>query len=228
MQSNTQLKEDEYSHNDYIIDEAVAESWSVKGFYDNAIKKDQEALADINGVPFPDEEEGDLAKAQIYQEIATLYSKQNRYVDTIVYQNAAIALGNRTENEHFICYAYYYLKAYDDAVRTCTDAIHHYPANLAAHYWRGVAYRDNGNVDAAFKDLTIVADSEHNFRTSAAIALSMIYFGKNDIAGYAYMELGQLEKALDDCKASLKYGSLPDAYRKQQELMKRLGAHGAN
>jgi len=35
-----------------------------------------------------------------------------------------------------------------------------------------------------------------------------------------------LKKALDDCTASLKYGNLPDAYRKQEELIKRLGAPG--
>ena len=38
------------------------------------------------------------------------------------------------------------------------------------------------------------------------------------------MELGDLQKALEDCTASLRYGSLPDAYRKQQELVKRLKA----
>ena len=38
------------------------------------------------------------------------------------------------------------------------------------------------------------------------------------------MQLGELEKALDDCTASLKFGSLPDAYRKQAELTKLLRA----
>jgi hypothetical protein len=40
------------------------------------------------------------------------------------------------------------------------------------------------------------------------------------------MQLGLLKKALDDCTQSLKYGSIPDAFRKEQELMKRLGAAG--
>jgi hypothetical protein len=44
---------------------------------------------------------------------------------------------------------------------------------------------------------------------------------------YAHMESGELLKALDDCKASLKYGNLPDAYRKQLELVKRLGTLGS-
>jgi hypothetical protein len=37
------------------------------------------------------------------------------------------------------------------------------------------------------------------------------------------MQLGDYAKALSDCTESLKYGSIPDAYRKQQELIKRLG-----
>jgi hypothetical protein len=45
---------------------------------------------------------------------------------------------------------------------------------------------------------------------------------------YAYMELGELQKALDDCTASLKYGAIPDAYRKQQELTRRLNVLGDN
>jgi hypothetical protein len=40
---------------------------------------------------------------------------------------------------------------------------------------------------------------------------------------YAYMELVELENALKDCSASLANGSIPDAYKKQQELIKRLG-----
>jgi hypothetical protein len=39
---------------------------------------------------------------------------------------------------------------------------------------------------------------------------------------YAYMQLGVLKKALDDCTHSLQFGSIPDAFRKQQELVKRL------
>jgi tetratricopeptide (TPR) repeat protein len=41
---------------------------------------------------------------------------------------------------------------------------------------------------------------------------------------FAYMKLGELTKALDDCNTSLKYGRLPDALQKQQELQKLLSA----
>ena len=39
---------------------------------------------------------------------------------------------------------------------------------------------------------------------------------------YAYMQLGEYQKALDDCTTSLKYDNIPDAYQKQQELIKKL------
>jgi hypothetical protein len=39
------------------------------------------------------------------------------------------------------------------------------------------------------------------------------------------MKLCDLKEALHDCTASLKYGNIPDAFRKQQELIKRLNAN---
>ena len=41
---------------------------------------------------------------------------------------------------------------------------------------------------------------------------------------FAYMKLGKLKEALDDCNNSLKYGRLPDALQKQQQLVKLLSA----
>jgi Tetratricopeptide repeat len=41
---------------------------------------------------------------------------------------------------------------------------------------------------------------------------------------FAYMKLGELHKALEDCTMSLKYGRLPDALQKQQQLQKLLSA----
>ncbi len=66
MHSDTQLKEDKPGGNNYIIDKAVSESWYLKGFYDNALKKDREALNDVEAATFPSAEEKDLAIAGIY------------------------------------------------------------------------------------------------------------------------------------------------------------------
>ena len=106
--------------------------------------------------------------------------------------------------------------------------------------------------DKAADDFIVVANSQDNRRAGAVIELSMIYFGrkdnkaaldilnrypflydaaitsKDDVAVgynnrcYAYMELGDLTKALDDCNASLRYGSIPDAFKKKEELVARL------
>lgn len=258
MHSDTQLKPDKQGgSNNFIIDKVVAESWSRKGFYDNALQKDEEALRDIEATNFPGDEERYLALAEVYEHMSDLAGKLYRYVDMIAYQEAAIAVGNRTGQDHSVCFAYYQLKDYDNAIRTCTQAIDRWPGHLPAHYWRGMAYRDKGDADHAEHDLTVVADSQHSFRSSAAIVLSMVYFGRNDNAAaldvlnrykylydpqmtskqdmavsynnrcYAYMQLSQLKAALDDCTASLTYGAIPDAFRKQRELIKRLSADAA-
>jgi tetratricopeptide (TPR) repeat protein len=253
MHSDTQLKQDEPRHRSFVIDEAVAESWYVKGFFDNALEKHRQALRDVEDTAFPTEEEKDLALAGVYKSMGKALEGLGQYADMIAYDEAAIALGGKTDDEYYICYGYNRLKDYDSAVRACTKALDE-TGSMKARFWRGVSYRDSGQMDAALKDLRIVADSEDSYRTTAAIDMSMIYFdrhddqsalsllnnyqylydpktnSKNDIAVsynnrcYAYMQLGQLKEALSDCKASLQYGSLPDAYRKQQELIKRLEA----
>jgi hypothetical protein len=254
MHSDTQLKQERPGNNNYVVDKMVAESWQVKGFYDNALQKDREALRDIEAMSFPSEEEKSLAIADVYRNMAGTYSKLYQYADVIAYEEAAIALGNETEQPYYVCYGYYQLKDYDNAVRTCTRAIDNATGVLPARYWRGVAYRDRGDADSALRDLIVVADSQSNFRSLAAIDISMIYFDRNDNKSaldvlnryqylydpattgkqsiavsynnrcYAYMQLGKLNAALDDCTASLKYAAIPDAFRKQQELIKRLNA----
>lgn len=96
------------------------------------------------------------------------------------------------------------------------------------------------------------------FRVGAALDMSYIFGEKGDFAGqlasmnehsylfdaalqppedlavsynnrcFAHMKLGELQKALDDCNTSLKYGHIPDAFHKQQELVKQLGSRSAS
>ena len=124
--------------------------------------------------------------------------------------------------------------------------------DLQARYWRGMTYLSLNKTDDGLQDFTVVANSEDDRRTQAAIQMSVIYDNiqefqrsldvlnkytflydtntqsKDNITVsynnrcYAYMQLGDLRKAIDDCTASLKFGSIPDAYHKQQELIKRL------
>lgn len=253
MHSNTQLKQEKPGNNNYVIDRMVATSWDAKGFHDNALQKYREAIRDIEATRFPSEEEKLLAVADLYQRMARIYEKLHQHPNMIAYEEAAVALGNKTEDQHYICYGYYQLKEYDNAVRTCAKAIGA-TGSLPAYYWRGAAHRDKGGADLALQDFAVVADSRNDFRSTAAIDMSMIYFGRNDNKSaldvlnrysylydpeaisrqnvavsynnrcYAYMQLGDLEEALTDCTASLKYGTIPDAFRKQQELVKRLSS----
>ena len=75
----------------------------------------------------------------------------------------------------------------------------------------------------------------HNLRPDAFIADGVFVFhGGFDLplaaatshAGIAekLIQDGKLNEALDDCTASLKYGAIPDAFSKQQELIKRINA----
>lgn len=257
MHSDTRLKENGGGPNNYLIDKAVAESWTTKGFYDNAIGKYAEALKDIEVAHFPGPEEKYLAIADIYAALPAIYEKLNKYPEMIAYDAAATALGGKGNHLPYACFGFYKRGSYEAAIQSCSTNIERETGNIEAHYWRGVAYHARGEADAAVRDLTFVADSEHEFRSRAAIEMSMVYFDRHDNRGalavlnrytylydpqqssksdaavaynnrcYAYMELGELEKALADCNESVKYGSIPDAIRKKLELLKRLGRPNA-
>jgi tetratricopeptide (TPR) repeat protein len=258
MHSDTQLKKERPGPNNYVVDKVVSTSWYLKGFYDNAIAKNEQALKDLEASAFPSQGEKDVAIADVYRSLARAHSKLSHYSDVIAYEKAAIALGGATSEEHFICWGHYFLKAYDEAARACTSAIDNDAGNIKAYYWRSRAHHDAGKTDDALRDLLVVANSQDNFRASAAINASMIYFGHKDIRSaldvlnrytylydpdltgrdniavsynnrcYAYMQLGDLKKALEDCTASLRYGNIPDAVRKRLELMERLKARETN
>jgi tetratricopeptide (TPR) repeat protein len=252
--SQNQLVNNNAGHNNYMLDEITAKTWYHNGHYENAEKKYKEALSDIEHAPFPDEEEKDIAISGIYDELSGVYSKTSQFVNVIAYQNAAIAMGGNAFNDYrpLKCHSYYSLKLYAEAVQECTGRFDD-GADIQTRFWRGKSYKALGQGDAALQDFSVIANSEdRNYRTSAAIEISVIYGERNDMVNmlaslnkhqylfdvedqnkdilavsynnrcYAHMQLGQLQKALNDCTASLKYGSLPDAYQKQQELIKKL------
>jgi tetratricopeptide (TPR) repeat protein len=238
--------------NDYMIDSLVGFSWSVKTDYPDAIRKYEEALRDMASAAFPDEEAKDHAYASIFEGLAGDYNKLNQFDKVIAYERAAVAYGGPSAYEHLICNAYIQLQAYQEAVDTCTPFINdpdgiesRYWRAVAYHYL------DQRDAEAAdFR--VIADSENPTFRTPALIHLSVYYADqkafremidlldthpfafdessqrKDDLATvynnrcYAYMQLGELRKALDDCTASLRFGSIPDAYHKQQELVSRL------
>jgi tetratricopeptide (TPR) repeat protein len=257
MHSNTELKDGGPGHNDFVIDEAVGGTWYDKGFYDNAMTKDLEALSDIEKASFTNEQDKAGTLARLYEDIASIYNKLKRYPEMIAYEKAAIAVAAKRDYDYLICYGYYQLKDFRRAVSECSEELAANADNVTARYWRGKTYEGMTDTDSAINDLTMVAESQHSLRTSAAIDLSVIYGNRKDFKGalgvlnkytylyspktnsmmdiavsynnrcYNYMQLGELKKALEDCSSSLKYGTIPDAVRKEQELLKSLNAQGA-
>jgi len=252
MQSDPGLNDDSTKQNDYIIDRATAVKWYWKHTYTFANQKSQQALLDLAHTKFPSEEARDIAASKIYMDLADNAKDLKKPEDMIKYESIATRLRGPNDHEYFICSGYHQLQDDEAAIRSCTQAITDRPNVTYSYYWRGIAYLKSNQPDAALTDLLIVADSENEFRASAALATTKIYFDRNDFQAalevlnkhaylfdpevedkptaatsydnrcYAYMQLGDLQKALADCSASLKYGSLPDAYRKQEELQRRL------
>lgn len=250
--SDPRLVEDKGVVNNFIIDELVARSWLYKGFYDNAITKYKEALTHLELAVFPTPEQKDLALAGIYETLAQIYSKYNHPSEMADAAKAALALDGKASNRLYLCYGYYQMNQYTEAVRECSKIVSDPDSGLNAYYWRGLSYQEMHDDENAIKDLVEVASSHNGFRAGAAISLSMIYFGgkdnqaalgvlnkytylydgkltnKDDVAVaynnrcYAYMELGDYQKALDDCNASLANGSIPDAFKKKEELVAKL------
>ena len=80
----------------------------------------------------------------------------------------------------------------------------------------------NGSIPPGGKTLEQPRISLVGQRVSSPLrAIAGVEIDVGQLEGRA--RISEFEKALDDCTASLRYGSLPDAYRKQQELVKRLG-----
>jgi tetratricopeptide (TPR) repeat protein len=255
MQSDTALN-DGTKQNNYVIDRAVAVKWYWRNSYVIPNEKSQQALLDLAYTRFPSEEARDVAVSKIYMDLANNAKNLINLEDMIKYEAIAMRLGGPNNLEYLICSGYHQLKDDETAIRTCTQAITDRPNVEDSYYWRGIAYLNAKQPDAALADLAIVADSENEFRASAALAMATIYFNRSDFQAalnvlnkygylynsdvetkttvassydnrcYAYMQLGDLRKALSDCTASLKYGSLPDAYSKHQELERRLKGSG--
>jgi tetratricopeptide (TPR) repeat protein len=252
--SDTRLQEDPSAGHNFMIDKLVGRSWLLKGFNENALTKYQEALLHLNSATFPSEGRKYGAVANIQETLIRIYSEQKQYSDMIMSAKAALDAGGSAFNRVELCFAYYQLKQYDGAIAECTRAIPDPGSSVSARYWRARSNLGLHNDGDALKDYTVVAESQDSRRADSVIEMSMIYFnrddkkgalevlnkypylydpkltGKSDVAVgynnrcYAYMELGELKKALEDCNASLANGSIPDAYKKQQELIKRLGS----
>lgn len=254
MHSQLQLVGNNPGKNNFVLDDVAARYWRRQKHTENAEKKWQEALLDLENTEFSIPADKFSTAASLYDSLSGLYSETAQYGKVISYQNAVTkALGRPSfEYGHLTCHAYYKLRQFDAAIKACTEHLR-YGSHMESYFWRGMVYKALGRPDDELNDMTIVAAQDSPVRASAAIEISVIYGNRGDPAGmlkifdkyaflfdergqeksnlavafnnrcYARMQVGMLEEALSDCTTSLKYGNLPDAYQKYQELTRRLG-----
>ena len=238
-------------HN-FMVDKLAAMVWYDQGQFSNAKRLLQRALADLGRTRFPTRGEKDRVRAGLYHDLASVYSYTHHYRKLLIYQRAADILTG-ADSSNIECATLFKLGYYEATIKACTRQIHN-GGNRQALYWRARAYQMTGRTRKALHDFRRVADSQSRFRAPSALNISVIYGNENrlhsmlrvlnrysylykpvlehkeDIAiaynnrCYAEMRLGLLHRALADCTASLRFGNLPDAYAKQQEIMRRLKA----
>jgi tetratricopeptide (TPR) repeat protein len=239
--------------NDYMIDKLLAASWLKKGFYVNALAAAKAALQDVALTTFPDESTRNEALAGIYEQLSDAYEATGQLPAQIATRKAAIALVGPVDEEQVICHAYRLLQAFVPAEKACDQAIEQRSEDMTAYYERGLVRLATQRMEPARKDMTTVAESSDWLRSSAVVMLSVMDLSSKDFQGAidvlnrypfvydpdtandmnisiaygnrcsAYMELGELQKALEDCEASLMHLENPDVRKRKQEIEKKLG-----
>jgi tetratricopeptide (TPR) repeat protein len=182
---------DQPGHNNYVLDDITARIWEQIGNSHNVEQKFGEAVSDIEHTTFPDEAQKDEALATVYNHMTGYANDTSQFVNIIVYQAAANAIGgiNHGGVPHggvpfATCYAYYHLKLPEQAVAYCTRLIDGNGNYVGAHFWRAEAYEQMHDWNAALTDLAPIADGAGNwFRVGAAIDMSVIYGDMHDPAG---------------------------------------------
>jgi tetratricopeptide (TPR) repeat protein len=227
MGSDNQIM-DKPLHNSYMLDDITARIWAQGGNPANADKKFIEALYDAEHTSFRDPAQKAQIEADIFEHMAAVADDNSQFIDIIVYEDAANAVGgiNHGDAPYRKCYAYYRLKHFKEAVKECKALIEGDGNYLQTHYWLAKAYEGLGQWDASIAEFTPAAESADNwFRVGAALDMSYDYGQKGDFAGqlaemnrYAYLFDSRMQPPRDlavaynnRCYALMKLGRLQDA-----------------
>lgn len=185
------------AHNSYVLDDITARVWEQIGNNAIAEQKFRAALRDAQNTSFSDPTQKDEAVSRILDDMTTFADDNSQYINMIIYRKAADEVGgvNHGGTPFAPCYAYYHLRHFRKAVRSCTRLIESDNNYLESHYWRAKAYEGLHQWDAALADFRPIAEGSNNwFRVGAALDMSYIYGQKHDYAGelaslngYAYL-----------------------------------------
>lgn len=241
-------------HNNFMADQMTALVWYQAGQFDNAEELLKRAVTDLHNTRFQSDDQRGVALGDIYHDLAKVYSQEHHYQKVVAYQKAANVLtgpGHRDVE----CAALYQIKLYRNVLSVCGRQIRS-TGDGQAYYWRAGAYAALNHVRRALLDYRHVASSQSAWRGYAAIEISVLYDQKHDVRDslralnaypylydpkitdketvaiaynnrcYAEKQLGELRRALRDCTVSLRFGNLPDAYAKEQELIRELKTKG--
>jgi len=227
MGSDNQMM-DRPTHNSYMLDDITARVWAGSGNPANAEQKFLEALNDAEHTSYRYPAQKAQVEADIFEHMAAVADDNSQFIDIIVYEDAANAVGgiNHGDTPYRKCYAYYRLKHFKEAVKECTALIEGDGNYLQTHYWLAKAYEGLGQWDASIAEFTPVAASADNwFRVGAALDISYDYGKKGDFAGqlasmdrYNYLFDSRMQTPHDlavaynnRCYALMQLGRLQDA-----------------
>jgi tetratricopeptide (TPR) repeat protein len=227
MGSDNQIM-DKPTHNSYMLDDITARIWAGSGNPANAERKFIEALYDAEHTSYRDAAQKAQIEADIFDHMSAVADDNSQFIDIIVYEDAANAVGgaNHGDTPYRKCYAYYRLKHFTEAVKECAALLEGNGNYLQTHYWLAKAYEGLGQWDASIAEFTPVAASADNwFRVGAALDMSYDYGQKGDFAGqlasmnrYDYLFDSRMQPPHDlavaynnRCYALMKLGRLQDA-----------------
>lgn len=165
---------------------------------------------------------------------------------------AIAAGGDLPERRRYLaCRAYHELGLFAEGISLCTR-LPGGSGDTPTLYWRAMNEDRAGEADAAMAHFARLAPIPDEYGSSSAIRITLLLARRGDYRGmvallngypylfnersqsrqniavaynnrcYALMELGEYEKALRDCTASLTYWNIPDAFTKQQKLVRLL------
>lgn len=245
--SNTEMTDSIPGKNNYMIDRVTAYVWNHQYALENAEQKFKAALLDVEAASFLKEEEKDLEIANILENLALVYKRGSQYENALIYHAAAKTI-NGDISDYIECDIYSHLRHYKEAIQAC-DPKDGYEARFyraraykalgkmqesqedfkvvadsESDYREAVFFEMSNTYGALLKDyageLKLFEEHPYVFDES--------YQSKDNLAlaynnrCYTYMHLNQLQKALDDCETSLKFGDMPDAHYKKQLILKRM------
>jgi tetratricopeptide (TPR) repeat protein len=227
MGSDNQIM-DKPTHNSYMLDDITARIWAGSGNPANAERKFLEALYDAEHTSYRDAAQKAQIEADIFDHMSAVADDNSQFIDIIVYEDAANAVGgtNHGDTPYRKCYAYYRLKHFTEAAKECTALMEGNGNYLQTHYWLAKAYEGLGQWDASIAEFTPVAASADNwFRVGAALDMSYDYGQKGDFAGqlasmnrYDFLFDSRMQPPRDlavaynnRCYALMKLGRLQDA-----------------